>query len=342
MTDRLRWAVWLAVDLALMGLLRGTGPEPAAIRAAAADPQDWVERVGPDAAAVVIAGLLCWATLFWVTVALLLVASASAPGTLGRCGEACAAYLVPAALRRGAAVALGISLGTAALTSTAVAEPSPRSDSPASTAPAAVADAQDHRSYGNVPAAAGIDWPLDPAPIAATPSGGGHPTGPTGPTGVSRSPGPHRGPPLTPDSPTTAASQATATRPAPTVGSRPTEPGPATGGAETGKDLGSAPSGTRSGAPPASVPAPVAGAPADAGARPRSALVRPGDCLWLIAARRLGPQASAAEVAGEWPRWYAMNRQLIGADPDLIRPGQVLVAPSDPARTASFSIWRPQ
>jgi nucleoid-associated protein YgaU len=55
--------------------------------------------------------------------------------------------------------------------------------------------------------------------------------------------------------------------------------------------------------------------------------VRPGDSLWLIAAHRLGPTATDADVAVTWPRWYAANRAVIGADPDLIRPGQLLSAP---------------
>lgn len=56
-------------------------------------------------------------------------------------------------------------------------------------------------------------------------------------------------------------------------------------------------------------------------------VVRAGDTLWQIAACHLGPDATAAEVATEWPRWYAANRTLLGADPSLIRPGQVLRPP---------------
>jgi nucleoid-associated protein YgaU len=59
----------------------------------------------------------------------------------------------------------------------------------------------------------------------------------------------------------------------------------------------------------------------------RSVRVRPGDSLWLIAAHRLGPNARPADVAAAWPRWYAANRDVIGADPDLIRPGQLLTPP---------------
>ena len=56
-------------------------------------------------------------------------------------------------------------------------------------------------------------------------------------------------------------------------------------------------------------------------------VVRRGDTLWSIAARQLGADASEAEVAAAWPRWFAANRAVVGADPDLLLPGQVLRAP---------------
>jgi hypothetical protein len=60
-------------------------------------------------------------------------------------------------------------------------------------------------------------------------------------------------------------------------------------------------------------------------------IVRPGDSLWSIASRRLGPGAADVLVAQEWPRWWAANREVIGDDPDLINPGQRLTPP--PATT---------
>src|SRR5438445_12098619 len=47
--------------------------------------------------------------------------------------------------------------------------------------------------------------------------------------------------------------------------------------------------------------------------------VRPGDTLSGIAAR--------LAVRGGWPALYAANRPRIGPDPDVIRPGAVLVLP---------------
>jgi hypothetical protein len=58
-------------------------------------------------------------------------------------------------------------------------------------------------------------------------------------------------------------------------------------------------------------------------------VVRRGDTLWSIAARHLGPDATDAEIAEQWPRWWQANRGRIGDDPDLLLPGQVLVAPAE-------------
>src|SRR5438445_153688 len=56
--------------------------------------------------------------------------------------------------------------------------------------------------------------------------------------------------------------------------------------------------------------------------------VKPGESLWLIAAHRLGPTSTDADIAAEWPRWYAANRTTVGDDPALLRPGQQLTSPS--------------
>lgn len=58
------------------------------------------------------------------------------------------------------------------------------------------------------------------------------------------------------------------------------------------------------------------------------AVVAPGDSLWSIVAARLGPLATAADIAEVWPTWYEANRALIGDDPSLLLPGTVLQAPS--------------
>ncbi|MFK0255443.1 LysM peptidoglycan-binding domain-containing protein [Streptomyces sp. NPDC090445] len=69
---------------------------------------------------------------------------------------------------------------------------------------------------------------------------------------------------------------------------------------------------------------PAAPAPAAAtGAVKRTYTVRAGDSLTSIALRELGNEA-------RWRELYAMNRGVIGANPHLIHPGQVLTLPGRP------------
>jgi nucleoid-associated protein YgaU len=55
--------------------------------------------------------------------------------------------------------------------------------------------------------------------------------------------------------------------------------------------------------------------------------VQPGDTLWSLAARHLSADASDEQVAQAWPAWWAANRAVVGADPDLLHPGDRLSAP---------------
>lgn len=57
-------------------------------------------------------------------------------------------------------------------------------------------------------------------------------------------------------------------------------------------------------------------------------VVEPGDTLWSIAARRLGPNASGSAITAAWHAWYAANRSVIGSNPSLIQPGQRLTPPA--------------
>jgi hypothetical protein len=61
-----------------------------------------------------------------------------------------------------------------------------------------------------------------------------------------------------------------------------------------------------------------------------SITVAPGDSLWRIAGAHLAGRPSNRRIAAAWPRWYAANRAAIGADPNHITPGEVLVVPSLP------------
>ena len=73
----------------------------------------------------------------------------------------------------------------------------------------------------------------------------------------------------------------------------------------------------------------AAGTPATAPPAPQY-VVQPGDTLSGIAAR--------LAVRGGWPALYAANRQVIGRDPALIRPGTVLVLPGRGAVRARYTV----
>jgi hypothetical protein len=66
-------------------------------------------------------------------------------------------------------------------------------------------------------------------------------------------------------------------------------------------------------------------------------VVHRGDTLWGIARAHLGPDASDEEVAAAWPRWHAANHDVIGDDPDVLQPGQVLRTPEGPAAPGAAS-----
>jgi nucleoid-associated protein YgaU len=57
-------------------------------------------------------------------------------------------------------------------------------------------------------------------------------------------------------------------------------------------------------------------------------VVREGDTLWSIAAVTLRTE-DAQRIARYWPRIHRANRTLIGRNPNLIFPGQVLRLPAE-------------
>ena len=85
-------------------------------------------------------------------------------------------------------------------------------------------------------------------------------------------------------------------------------------------------------APPvADRPAPVPDWPSPA---PGEHVVLRGECLWDIAeddlSRRTGAIPTDAEVAAAVSVWWQTNATVIGPDPDLLLPGQVLRPPPAP------------
>jgi hypothetical protein len=81
--------------------------------------------------------------------------------------------------------------------------------------------------------------------------------------------------------------------------------------------------------PPLVSPAPVPDWPAPA---PGEHVVLRGECLWDIAAadltRRTPGTPTDGEVAAAVDAWWDANAAVIGPDPDLLLPGQVLRPPS--------------
>ena len=61
----------------------------------------------------------------------------------------------------------------------------------------------------------------------------------------------------------------------------------------------------------------------------RTVRVVPGDTLWGLATADLPADATPTAVDERWRAIHAANREVIGADPDLILPGQQLRLPPD-------------
>lgn len=88
--------------------------------------------------------------------------------------------------------------------------------------------------------------------------------------------------------------------------------------------------------PAASAAEPVVSTPsvpdAPTAPAPGAHVVVRGDCLWDVAGAwlsgRLGRAPTAAETAEATHAWWSANAAVIGSDPDLLLPGQVLRPPS--------------
>lgn len=167
----------------------------------------------------------------------------------------------------------------------------------------AAEDAQDRRS-----AASDIPEPGSDAPISSLPGTdtGSDASGPATPLAASDPSGQRSG-----AASSTAGSSPSTTSTTPSRDASPT--GDAAGETSPGRALTTG--------SPLTVPATVA--------------VSSGDCLWSITADLLGPGADEAEVARAWPRLYAANASVIGADPSVIRSGTVLTVPAGLSPTAT-------
>jgi nucleoid-associated protein YgaU len=65
---------------------------------------------------------------------------------------------------------------------------------------------------------------------------------------------------------------------------------------------------------------------------PTGHVVAPGDCLWHLAEADVqadqGRVSTDREIAMAVDAWWTANADVIGPDPDLLLPGQVLQPPT--------------
>jgi LysM domain len=69
-----------------------------------------------------------------------------------------------------------------------------------------------------------------------------------------------------------------------------------------------------------------AGNPQAVSVKGRTIKVARGDCLWTLAAEVLDTR-DPARIDGYWRAIYRVNHRVVGSDPNLLLPGQVLVLP---------------
>ena len=75
-----------------------------------------------------------------------------------------------------------------------------------------------------------------------------------------------------------------------------------------------------------SVPAQAQATPSDgADATHGRVVVHSGDCLWSIGQRLLPANAAPRQIHNEGERIYALNRDSIGEDPNLLYADEVLI-----------------
>lgn len=57
-------------------------------------------------------------------------------------------------------------------------------------------------------------------------------------------------------------------------------------------------------------------------------VVLPGDSLWTITSRILGPGSTDRQIGQQWPLLFQANVKVIGPDPNLLYPGTILHVPA--------------
>ncbi|MFF2268859.1 LysM peptidoglycan-binding domain-containing protein [Cellulosimicrobium cellulans] len=306
----------------------------------AARPEPYVELLAVALGAVAAA---------WVTTSALLGLGCVVARAVGRswgAGERLLLRAAPAVVRRAARAGVGLTVGAGLVLvgGTAQAATTPDAD------PGVVAVDLGWQTSTPVPAPAGTAQPAPlptdapspaaphslsapatasdrPAPADAAPNPGpADPTSsaPAAPSMPPDTPDAPSAAPSTPSSPTSASASTQAAAQAAHAPAQAVAPGTAT---TTGPPAPARVPGTRS-APAEQRDAALTVVRDVAAEEPREVVVVRGDSLWSIAARHLPDGASDAQVAHAVQRWYAANVGVVGDDPDLVRPGQVLVAPA--------------
>lgn len=274
---------------------------------------DALGHVGTDPVSplVDVLALAAWGCAAWLLAVFALTALGCAPGIAGRLAATTVHLLAPRAVRHVAELALGITVATGAL---GVSGASADQHQPAYGSGAQLVAPVSAPVVVPTPVLAPeLGPPTSPASPSSSPSGTHEAPEPAGTAANGNGPQ-DAGPRPSLDWPVSAAAPGPPRGPA-----RPAARRPLPGGAA--RAMAAVPRAT----------AAVRGTAGAAGAAPDDVLVRAGDCLWNLAARRLGPAATPRRVAAEWPSWWAANRLVIGDDPDLLLPGMHLRPP--PATT---------
>ena len=275
------------------------GASPIATVATLRSADTWRPTAGPEVVVPAVAAMAAWLLIAWLTVVTGLMLVAQLRGLPGQLAGRLVATVAPLAVRRLVEAALGVTLASGAVAGVGVVPACAATPLPAAASPIAAADPAGTAIAVVGRVTVGFDWPADRSEEPATP---------TSPTPTA--------------DPAARSSTAPMASPSPLPSSLPSPPFPP-------------PPPFPPASPPASPPSAavlgVEGARQPSAATPgettTQVVVQRGDSLWAIAARHLGPGATNAGIATEWPRWYAANRAVIGRDPNLLLPGQRLIAP---------------
>lgn len=277
------------------------------------------------AVAVLVATVVTWLLAAWSAVVCIAVVGSRLPGAAGAVARRTLVSITPAILRRVILAAAGVSVaaGLAACGSPVAA---------ATAGTATVSTAPMSGSAVDLGVTVDLDWPVSaasPEPPVTTHAASPPPAAASAPLGAMPvAPAPS---PATASETTPAASVPSPAAPSPATApeTRRTDDGlPRRAAPSTVDPLeGAKPAPTGSAALPEAEPASATAEPT-AMAATSGVIVRPGDSLWSIAAAQLPAGAAAARIDATWRAWYRANRDVVGPDPNLIVPGQVLLAPN--------------